>query len=259
MSILFNDTNHTYINIDSGSKYTSGTTFLSMFQEKKDWDIIATKFAKKHNKKVKKETGVDPKTDGDYWRAEWKKREDEACVKGTNLHFQLEKAVMDQYPDLEKYPSPTGKTEDEKLSLSTLKLEPGVYPELIVWNNKAMVAGQADLVIVKNNKVFLLDYKTNKKIDIKPYVRWDGSFDRFKRPISHIPDTTGEKYFLQLNLYMYMILKHNPKLNMGPMVLRHFQFDEDDKPTGYTDIECPNYQEEIKDMINQRADELLFE
>lgn len=259
MPILYRDIPHTYEDSSTGDKYMSGTTFLKRYACDKDWDAIRTKYANKYNKQQKKETGVDPKTDSAYWEAEWKRLSDIACEKGTKLHLQLEHSVMDQYPDLPKYLSPEGPGEEEKLSLDTLKLGTGLYPELIVWNNKAMIAGQADLVKVKDGVVFLMDYKSNAKIDIEPYVRWDGTFDRMKAPINHIPDTKGEGYFLQLNLYMYMILKHNPKLSMGDMIIRHFHFDEDDKPTHYTDIKCPDYQKEIKDLINHRADELLFE
>jgi hypothetical protein len=601
--ILYKDIPHTYEHKETGTSYMSGTKFLGLFQQEKDWDAIAAKFAKKHNKKVKEETGVNPKTDGPYWRAEWKKRADIACERGTKFHLEQEEKVMSMYKGMDKIVCPTDEKDPTiKYSLSTLKLKDGVYPELIVWNNKAMIAGQADLVIIKNNTISVLDYKglaldtpiltlegwsemgklkigdivydkdgnqttikhvsnvhnnpcykltfdtndtltadhehkwvidfwekkgkyktvemtteelylhceksrknkknrsvpsiprikcipslqnkkeidlpldpyvlglwlgdgstscgiisnknekiwnelekrgfktsqdlnrnqnrsemrtvygirnylksanllnnkhipdiyyqssyeqrldllrgfmdadghfnktrkrfvmvttqewqakevsslisslgwkptivkadtkctnckdpdkkiksfhitfsanknpflirnkecmdnirfnksytshrqlksiekiktvpticiavdspsktylagrnfiathnTNKKIEIEPYIKWDGSFDRFKPPISHIPDTTGEKYFLQLNLYAYMIKKHNPSFTVGELRLRHIEFDENDNPLSSKDIIAPNYQSEIRDLIEYRAQQLIFE
>jgi len=259
MSVIYRDGPHTYEDTDTKVPYMSGTRFLELFDAEKDWEVIRENFAKKHNKKVKNETGVDPKTDSEYWKEEWKRLGDEACVKGTKYHLEQENLVLngELYSEETVHPAIEGEG-DIKYSFDTLTLEEGVYPELIVWSNKARVAGQADLVIVKDGFVHVSDYKTNKKIDIAPYVRWDGTFDRKKQPISHVPCTKGEGYFLQLNLYMNFILKHNPTLQKGKMTINHAILDENGKAIETIDIDVPDYQDEIEKLVEWRSEELMF-
>jgi hypothetical protein len=45
-------------------------------------------------------------------------------------------------------------------------------------------------------------------------------------PVNHLGDCNFNHYALQLSLYMYIILKHNPRLKPGSMVLHHILFQE---------------------------------
>lgn len=247
--ILYKDDEHSYTHEETGVRYTSATSLIKQFEPDKDWDAIAAKYAIKHNTLVEKETGVNPGTTGDYWREQWKNKADKATDKGSKFHNRQEEKVLEMYKGLEKFPSPV--VNNEKRS-RPLKLEEGVYPELLIYNETAKIAGQADLVIIKDNKINILDYKTNKEIDTQPYVRRDGSFDTFKSPISHLPYTTANKYYLQLNLYAFMLKRHNPNLEIGEMVIRHIKFDEEDenKAIGHVDMQVPKMQLEIKMLIN---------
>jgi len=53
--------------------------------------------------------------------------------------------------------------------------------------------------------------------------------------MSHLDDCNLNHYALQLSIYMYIILKHNPLLRAGNLTLQHIIFEEDfDKdPYGY--------------------------
>ena len=106
------------------------------------------------------------------------------------------------------------------------KLGDGIYPEHMMYLKSAALCGQADRVEIVNGKVNIYDYKTNKEIKTESYVNWEGVSDRMLAPLSHLDDCNLNHYALQLSFYMYMILKHNPKLKAGKMIIEHVLFQE---------------------------------
>jgi len=46
-------------------------------------------------------------------------------------------------------------------------------------------------------------------------------------PVSHLDDCNLNHYNLQLSLYMYIILKHNPKLKPGNLIVQHVSFEKE--------------------------------
>lgn len=250
--ITYKDLPHTYES--STNNYTSATTLLKSFEPDKDWVAIATKYAKKYNTAQKKLTGINPKTDAEYWRVEWDKKADKACVRGTAYHLEQELNIINKKvltvgsSQIPVIPSLLDSNEEKK-SLDTLVLDDGVYPELIVWNNELLIAGQADQVIIHKGFIHLIDYKTSEKIDHSAYVRYDGSYDTFKDPIDDIEYCKANQYYLQLNMYAYMIKLHNPGLKIGRMVMRHIRFDENDKVLDHQDWDAPLMQKEIKKIF----------
>ena len=109
------------------------------------------------------------------------------------------------------------------------KLDPGIYPEHMVYLKSAGICGQSDLVEVVNGKVTVIDYKTNKEIKMNSYKDWEGISQKMQFPLSHIEDCNFNHYALQLSIYMYIIIKHNPKLRPGNMFIHHVQFEEESK------------------------------
>ena len=114
------------------------------------------------------------------------------------------------------------------------KLEPGVYPEHMVYLRSAGICGQSDLVEVVNGKVNIIDYKTNKEIKKESYVNWEGISDKMSHPVNNLDDCNFYHYALQLSIYMYIILKHNPKLRPGNIFIHHITFEvEKEDQWGY--------------------------
>jgi hypothetical protein len=109
------------------------------------------------------------------------------------------------------------------------KLEEGVYPEHMVYLKSAGICGQSDLVEVINGEVHITDYKTNKEIKVEGFTNWEGITQKMLPPVSHLDDCNLNHYTLQLSLYMYMILKHNPKLKPGTLTIHHIIFEEEGK------------------------------
>lgn len=106
------------------------------------------------------------------------------------------------------------------------RLTEGVYPEHFVYLKSAGVCGQADRVEVIRNTIDLYDYKTNKEIKKESYRNWEGVSQRMLTPLEHLDDCNYYHYALQLSLYMYIMIKHNPNLKPGKLILHHIIFEE---------------------------------
>jgi hypothetical protein len=107
------------------------------------------------------------------------------------------------------------------------KLEPGIYPEHMVYLKSAGLCGQSDLVEVVNGRVNIIDYKTNKEIKTESFKNWEGMSEKMLDPVQHLDDCNFNHYALQLSVYMYIILKHNPKLQAGKIFIHHITFEVD--------------------------------
>jgi hypothetical protein len=114
------------------------------------------------------------------------------------------------------------------------KLDPGVYPEHMVYLKSAGLCGQSDLVEVVNGRVNIIDYKTNKEIKTESFKNWEGMSEKMLPPVEHLDDCNFNHYALQLSIYMYIILKHNPKLQPGKIFIHHITFEtEGEDQYGY--------------------------
>lgn len=84
------------------------------------------------------------------------------------------------------------------------ELDSGFYPELLIWNDKNLLAGQADKIFIeettKGKFVDVDDYKTNKKINIS-----NNYGQKMKYPIEHLDDCNFIHYSLQLSAYAWMM------------------------------------------------------
>ncbi len=208
----FFEEGHKYINEVTGEQYISVTTLLHQFEPKKDWLEIATKYAKKN--------GETP----DYWIAEWKKINEEACVKGTNYH--LEKQAEDLSKDLHNVRGkmiPLGI--DAKFTENLYELPDGVYTELLIWNNFLGIAGQSDKVIIETvngiRYVDIIDYKTNKEIKDYNYLDKNGRKvinESLIYPLNKYCNSNYWIYQLQLNLYGWLLEQFGFTLRGGEFI-----------------------------------------
>lgn len=236
----FTELDHKYFT-DSGRVYTSVTTLLGKLKPYEDWEAILQKTAKKR------------KIDPEVLRAEWTREKDLSCEKGTAFHNKREQELINNgcviYGD-EKLTVFQPIWEGETKKATSLKLEPGVYPELLMWLDSIELAGQADYVEVTNQNILnIKDWKTNKKIEFKGFTNWKGETKKLNYPIGHLDNCNGSIYSLQLNMYAYIILRHNPKLKLGTMTLVHITTDEEGN-TIEIPYEVPNLQREIKVIID---------
>jgi hypothetical protein len=224
MAIVFKPEDHSYSSIDpnEGIIWTSVTSVISKFKKPFDADLIAEKSSK--NKKSKW-YGMSPEEIKEAWKNESFK----ATNLGTWYHNQRELAytscdTIEQGGCLLSIFKPI--ENDGIKKAPNQKLSDGIYPEHMVYLKSAGLCGQADRVEVINGFVHIYDYKTNKEIKSTGYTNWEGLTDKMLSPVTNLDDCNLNHYALQLSFYMYMILKHNPKLKPGKMIIEHIVFKE---------------------------------
>ncbi len=222
MSILkFTAHDHKYTSEDK-KDWLSVTSLISQFKQPFEADSIAKRCS---TNKKSKWYGLTPEEIKEAWKAEAKRATD----LGTWYHNQRETDIC-EIENMERhgFTVPVFKPiEKEGVKFSPeQKLKDGVYPEHMVYLRSAGICGQSDLVEVVNGEVHITDYKTNKEIKTESYVNWEGVSQKMLHPVSHLDDCHLNHYALQLSLYMYIILKHNPKLRPGTLTIHHILFDE---------------------------------
>lgn len=226
MILTFTHQNHKYSSIEpDGINWVSVTSFIGNFKQPFEADKIAEKSSK--NKKSKW-YGMTPEAIKDAWKAESRR----AVDLGTWYHNCRERDICElQTMERRGFIVPVFKPiEKEGIKISpNQKLTNGVYPEHMVYLKSAGVCGQSDLVEVIDGYVHITDYKTNKEIKTEGFTNWEGITTKMLPPVQHLDDCNLNHYTLQLSMYMYIILKHNPKLKAGTLTIHHILFDEVDK------------------------------
>jgi hypothetical protein len=224
MSIVFTAEDHSYrsLNPEENINWTSVTTVVSAFKQPFDAKKMAEKSSKK---KGSKWSGIDPVIIQQIWTNE----ADRSTTLGTWYHNQREDDICSLASiEREGVTVPVFKPSGENLGkrvAPSQKLEPGVYPEHMVYLKSAGLCGQSDLVEVVNGKVNIIDYKTNKEIKTKGFTNWEGMTQMMLPPVNSLEDCHLNHYALQLSIYMYIILKHNPKLKPGRIFVHHVTFE----------------------------------
>jgi ATP-dependent exoDNAse (exonuclease V) beta subunit len=223
MALIFKPEHHEYISNDGDQiDWISVTSFIGQFKKPFNADAQALKSSK--NKKSKW-YGLSPEEIKQAWKIEGKRatdlgtwyhnqREDDLCelttIKKEGVTIPVVKPVI---------------TDGVKIAPDQ-KLQDGLYPEHMVYLKSAGLCGQSDVVAVFNGMVNIIDYKTNKEIKDKGFSTWEGITEKMLSPVGHLDDCNLNHYNLQLSLYMYIILKHNPKLKAGKLIIHHIVFDE---------------------------------
>jgi hypothetical protein len=223
MILRFTPQDHKYTSIkkEDEKDWISVTSFIGNFKQPFDADTIAAKSAKNRKSKW---YGMTP----DEIKAAWKAEANRATSLGTWYHNCREKDIceLDTMERMGLTVPVVKPIEIEGIKYSPeQKLTDGVYPEHLVYLKSAGLCGQSDLVEVIDGQVHITDYKTNKEIKTEGYTNWQGVTQKMLAPVSHLDDCNLNHYTLQLSMYLYMILKHNPRLKPGSLIIHHIQFD----------------------------------
>jgi hypothetical protein len=246
MAIVFESTTHSYVSLDPEDKtrWVSVTTLLSGLKQPFDAVTIAEKSSKS---KKSKWYGMTPEAIQKAWKAE----SERACNLGNWYHDQREQDLINcetlvRHDTTLPIIKPVLDGQGKKLA-PLQKLINGIYPEHMVYLKSAGICGQSDLVEVVNDTVHITDYKTNKKIDKASFVNWEGVSKKMLGPVAHLDDCNLNHYTLQLSIYMYIILKHNPNLKPGKLTIHHISFEEEEQADefGYPIIKLSDQGEPI--------------
>jgi hypothetical protein len=226
MSLIFKEEGHVYESIDPNEQinWTSVTSLVAMFKKP-----FPKNQAEKSSKNKKSQWyGMKPEDIQAVWDAENLR----ATTLGSFYHNQREADVIDcdtlqrEGVDLPIIPP---KVIDGLKYAPNQKLISGIYPEHFTYLKSAKICGQADRVEVVNGYINISDYKTNKEIKKKGFINWEGVKDTLMTPISHLDNCNLQHYTLQMSIYMYIMIKHNPTLKPGKMILEHILFEVEGK------------------------------
>lgn len=144
LTITFSEEQHKYACIELPEvNFTSVSTLINMYHEKFDSDT--------HAKRIAEREGVTKEEILAKWAAENLK----AVTRGTKYHLQQEEKL---------YKNPKTKRHDThngfKKAFDIYSLEPGIYPELIVYDIEHEIIGTADYVeIFPDNTFVVRDFK----------------------------------------------------------------------------------------------------
>jgi hypothetical protein len=222
--IAFIPETHQYISLNPQdfTDWISVTTVLSHFKNPFDDMGISESVSRK---KTSKWYGLEP----NKIRQIWKDETDRSIALGNFFHdreeavyFANETMFMygQELPVIQHITDQYGR----KIA-SSQRLIPGIYPEHMVYLKSASLIGQSDRVEVEGRNLHVGDYKTNKEIEYTSYVDWEGNSKKMLGPVSHLDDCNFNHYNLQLSIYMYIILRHNPRLVPGTINVYHVEFE----------------------------------
>ena len=190
---------------------------------------------------------------------EWTKVNKEACERGTKIHSQLENSFYKSGSNITLKKFGIGGKFECKKDYTDLDLEYGIYPEyLIYYDNPKIdlhIAGQIDLIVKNCNNIWIIDHKSNAKIDLKGfYNSATRSTDKMLYPLTSLDECNFNHYQLQLSTYAWMLQKINPDFVIKGLMLNHY--DHDGNNTIYN---CSYLKDDVEKMLKHFAKQQKLE
>ncbi len=188
---------------------------------------------------------------------EWDDKREASCIRGTAIHREHELAHLAGNTKELQHLGLGGKFSTNTTNRIELGAK-GIYPELLLSrisdDGLLRIAGQADLIIIDDMDVFVLDYKTNRSIDKKSFFdsRTKKS-SKMKYPLNNIDDCNFMHYSLQLSTYAWMIQQLNPNFNIKLLMLIHYDHDG-----GCSTYECEYLKDDVERMLKWYKKEVSY-
>ena len=229
--VAYNDKDHLYIEKSTGMKCVSATTLIGLFGQPFDatfWSctkalqslITEEEFnsikdelyrKKKFNDKYITKFNIQPEVfiQKKYEILDqWKQKNTDACDRGTRIHKVYEDLhLKGTTPEIEKLG--LGGSFKCYTNNKIAPGESGIYPELLMHriseDGKLRIAGQADLILIENNNIHVLDYKG---LDLNTPILTTTGF-KFLKNITK-SDTIFDKDGNETNILNISEIHHNP-------------------------------------------------
>lgn len=122
---------------------------------------------------------------------EWKVKSDNSIKKGKQIHKKIENYL--KTCEIEK------NIIDPVLASYISSFFGNAKSEEKIYNQENSIIGIPDLIIYNNNKVSILDWKTNEKI------KRNNSYEKLLSPLDSLDNCDLNIYTLQLSLYAYLL------------------------------------------------------
>lgn len=277
-NVAFSEDTHTYWNVDDNEKYISVTTLISRYEnefDKEFWSAYKAleKLIPEDSWKIEKKSLLNTHkfdkeilsiydiSELDFNKTQqqilddWDYENRISCERGTKIHAQLENSMYKSSNGISlkkfgvggKFICDKGRTE--------LDLENGVYPEYLISRVDGIlrIAGQIDLLVKKGNDIWIIDWKTNKKINQHSFFDSKSKkTQKMKYPLNNIEDCNFWHYTLQLSTYAWMIEKLNPEFNIKGLIIVHY--DHNNNQTIYN---LEYLKDDVEKMLKHYEKELL--
>lgn len=264
--LKFEPVAHTYTT--DTRQYQSVTSFIKTFEQDKDWDLIAERYVSKGREEVFKKLSAKEGNPVSYYeelfdgieitaeviKNHWKLRGEIAATGGTMVHEYFESLDVNNSPLIHTQKIVDG----HKIALDLKTLQPGIYPELILYLHRYGLAGQTDRVTIDEEGFFEIeDYKTNGSIDFEATSFFNPRRKRkeknyLKPPLSRLEECNWNIYQLQLSMYAYMLETYGfkcKKLSINHVIM-------DRNPDNSFKIDSITGRPAIKDVIYYEAEYL---
>lgn len=282
-NVAFNEDEHVYWNVEHPKdKYVSVTTLIESFGQPflknfwsaykalekllnpEAWKVEKSKLlaTKKFDKEIINQYDIDinlfNKTQQDILD-QWQEENQKSCERGTKIHAMLEQQMYKAGANITfKKLGIGGKFTCDK-GRTTLDLENGVYPEYLLHYDSPdgilHLAGQTDLMIIQGQKLWVADYKSNKKIEQRGFFdKTTKKTQKMKYPLNTIEDCNYGHYQLQLSTYAWMIQQMRPDLEVQDLILIHY--DHQGKQTIY---HCDYLMNDVVKMLKWYKKELIHQ
>lgn len=232
-------TEHDHKYESSLGTYTSVTTLIHKFVTPFDVDKIAKEYVEKRNfNKLVNDLStkysmpdlevisiLNQYGSVDGVKHIWKLENTRACEEGTKTHLIKEQAVRGRSEFKMRSGNVIPLGADHLHCFDLYTLPDGVYPELLIWNNELMIAGQSDVVVIETidgvRYVDIIDYKTNKEIKKCNYIDRSGNpvYNKFMLfPLEAYCDCNFWHYQIQLNIYAWLLTQFGFKFRGGTII-----------------------------------------
>lgn len=117
------------------------------------------------------------------------------------------------------------------------------------------MAGQIDLLIKDGNDIYIVDYKTNKKLDEKSFFDTKTKKSQMmKYPINNLMDCNKVHYTLQLSLYAWMLQQINPDFVVKKLILVHY-----DHSGNVTEHEVEYLKDDVERLLKYHRKQCVLE
>ena len=272
-SVGFEDSTHTYFDLKDGGKYISVTTLLKNYEHEFQgdfwafynaleffiggihglaiWDDVKKTLlkTKRINRNLIEKFKIDPeefKNKEQEILDSYKKAGEDAREKGTRIHLAKELSFYDEKTrDVAKYGigGKVGCTRGKYI----LDDYAAVYPELLISCDLdgLRICGQADFVCKCGNDIYILDWKTSKKIEKTSFFdRNTGKNEKLKFPLNNIMASNYWIYSLQLSIYMFLLQQEHPEFVCKKLAI--VQIDDDMNETVY---ECEYLKDDVERLL----------
>ena len=211
-----------------GERYYGINSVIKKFKDEQDWDEICRKTAEKR--------GVDPIE----LKKEWDLSAERSKKRGILYHKKMEEKYLKMNkPNIFITSELQLKWDSQELN------ENCVYIEKLIWDDDFKIIGYPDYVQTVKNVINIIDYKTNSEI------KYENKWQSYNDPISYLDDCNFSDYALQINGYMFMMLKNNPSFKIGQMIIEWVRFNDDNTIDSIEKIPVPNLQKEINLILTE--------